>query len=253
MRLTVVGCSGSFPGPDSPASCYLVQAPHDGRTYSLVLDLGNGALGALQRHVGLADVDVIALSHLHVDHCIDIASYYVVRTYHPGGPLPPVPVLGPPGTAQRVARAYGLSGVDALTAAFRFADWVVDEPHTVGPFSVRVTRVQHPVETYGVRVEHDGRSLVYSGDTGPCDALVDLARGADVLLCEASFLDGDDNPAGLHLSGRQAGEHASRAGAGRLLLTHVPPWHDRQRVLAEARPAYDGTLGLAEPGAAYEI
>jgi len=253
MRLTVVGCSGSFPGPDSPASCYLVQAPYDGRTYSLVLDLGNGSLGTLQRHVRLDEVDVVALSHLHVDHCVDIASYYVVRTYHPGGRLPPLPVVGPPGTAQRVARAYDLPGTDALSAVFSFGDWVVDRPQHWGPFTVRVTRVQHPVEAYAVRVEHEGRSLVYSGDTGPCDALVDLAREVDVLLCEASFLDGEDNPPGLHLTGRQAAEHASRAGAERLLLTHVPPWHDRERVLDEARPAYRGRLELAEPGATYDV
>ena len=83
MRLTVVGCSGSFPGPDSPASCYLVE--QDG--YRVVLDLGNGALGQLQRYVSLDDVDAVLISHLHVDHVIDLCSYYVARRYRPAGPL----------------------------------------------------------------------------------------------------------------------------------------------------------------------
>ena len=96
MRLTVIGCAGSFPGPDSPASCYLVEA--DG--FRMLLDLGNGALGVLQRHAGLYDIDAICLSHLHGDHCLDMSSYWVARTYAPGGPKPPVPVYGPAGTAR---------------------------------------------------------------------------------------------------------------------------------------------------------
>ena len=95
MRLTVIGCAGSFPGPESPASCYLVEA--DG--FRLLLDFGNGALGVLQRHAGLYDIDAICLSHLHGDHCLDMCSYWVARTYGPGGPLPSIPVYGPAGTA----------------------------------------------------------------------------------------------------------------------------------------------------------
>ena len=104
MRLTIVGCAGSYPGPGSAASCYLVQAPHEGRLFSLVLDMGNGALGALQRYVRLEDIDTVALSHLHVDHCIDLLSFHVFRTYRPSGPLGPLPVLGPHGTVDRIAK-----------------------------------------------------------------------------------------------------------------------------------------------------
>jgi ribonuclease BN (tRNA processing enzyme) len=104
-----------------------------------------------------------------------------------------------------------------------------------------------------MRVEHDGRSLVFSGDTGPTDALVTLAQGADLLLCEASFVEGADNGPGLHLTGRQAGDHAQRAGVGRLLLTHIPPWRDPDRALAEATPAFDGPVELARPHATYDV
>lgn len=249
----MVGCAGSFPGPDSPASCYLVQAPHQGRTYSMVLDLGNGALGALQRHVALEQVDAMALSHLHVDHCIDMTSYYVVRTYHPDGPLPRVPVLAPSGAAARLARAYDMAETPGMTRVFDFVHWQSGESVAYGPFILRVLRVAHPVEAYAVRVEHGGRALVYSGDTGPCEALVELSQGADVLLCEASFPDVDGLPADLHLTGRQAGEHAARAAVGRLLLTHVPPWHDAQRILDDAGTTFGGPLSLAEPDASYDI
>jgi ribonuclease BN (tRNA processing enzyme) len=115
-----------------------------------------------------------------------------------------------------------------------------------------VVRVAHPVETYAVRIEHEGRSLVYSGDTGPSTALAELASGADLLLCEASFLETGENPPDLHLTGRQAGEHARDAGVRRLVLTHVPPWTDRDEVLAEAKEVFDGPVELAVPGASYQ-
>jgi ribonuclease BN (tRNA processing enzyme) len=104
-----------------------------------------------------------------------------------------------------------------------------------------------------MRVEHDGRSLVFSGDTGPTEALVELAREADLLLCEASFVEGDPNPPGLHMTGKQAAEHAQRAGVGQLLLTHIPPWRDRERALAEATPAFSGPVALAQPSTSYDV
>lgn len=103
MKLTVVGCSGSFPSADSACSSYLVEA--DG--FRLLLDMGNGALGELQRHVGLYDLDAIFLSHLHADHCIDMCGYFVARYYrHDGGRAAALPVYGPEGTEQRLTTAY---------------------------------------------------------------------------------------------------------------------------------------------------
>jgi ribonuclease BN (tRNA processing enzyme) len=248
----VVGCSGSYPGPDSPASCYLLQAGHEGRTYSLVVDLGNGALGALQRHVDLADVDAVVLSHLHVDHCIDLASYYVVRTYQPGGMLPPLPVHGPAGGSARVAAASGFPDRTGVDKVFDFFDWKSGRAVQLGPFTVTPAQVAHPVETYALRIEEQGRVLVYSGDSGPSTALVDLASGADLFLCEASFLVGGDNPPDLHLTGREAGLHASRAGVGRLLLTHIPAWVDEIGQLFAASAVFSETE-LVHTGATYEI
>lgn len=242
MRVTVVGCAGSFPGPDSPASCYLLEA----EGFRLILDLGNGSLGALQRFAGLFSIDAICLSHLHADHCVDLGAYWVARQYTSDGPRPPIPVYGPRRTAERVAE-FGGEGLAAVQARFTFGDL---EPATtdIGPFRVTADHVNHPVETFGFRVEHAGWRLAYSADTGESAALVRLAEGADLLLCEASFLDGPRNPPDLHLTARQAAEHAARAGVGQLLLTHLVPWNDRDRTLAEASQAYRGPLSLATSG-----
>jgi ribonuclease BN (tRNA processing enzyme) len=242
MRVTVIGCSGSFPGPDSPASCYLLEA----EGFRLVMDMGNGALGVLQRHAELFGIDAICVSHLHGDHCIDLSSYWVARQYAPGGPRPAIPLYGPRGTAERVA---GLCGEDVALIRARFeARELEPRPQEIGPFRVSADRMNHPVETFGFRVEHAGRTLAYSADTGQTEALVRLAEGADLLLCEASFRDGDSNPPDLHLTARQAGEYATRAGAGRLVLTHLVPWYDREQSLAEAAGSYCGPLSAATSG-----
>src|SRR5690242_8080630 len=178
--------SGTFPGPHSGCSSYLVE--HDG--FRLLLDIGNGSTGALQDVCGLLDIDAIIISHLHGDHFLDLITYTYARRYHPDGPVGCVPVYGPSDIAYHVASAFGRPVDELLSAVYEFRP--VDKPGRleIGPFAVDLYRMNHPVETYGMRISADGRTLAYSADTGECDALVDLARDADVFLCEASYLEG---------------------------------------------------------------
>jgi ribonuclease BN (tRNA processing enzyme) len=253
MRLVVLGCSGSGPGPGSPASGYLVEAG----AALLALDLGNGTFGALQRHADPWALDAVAFSHLHPDHCADFAALSVWRRYHPTPPpvVAPLPVFAPAEAPGRFAAAYAPSAEQLtsteLDGLYTFAPHV--PRRSVGEAVLRTAVVDHPCEAYALRVEHGGRSLVFSGDTGPCQGLVDLARGADVLLCEASWPHTDAMPAGVHLSGRQAGEHATAAGVGRLLLTHVPVWTDAEEMLAEAKAAFDGPVELVRADGEYAV
>ncbi|BCJ64202.1 MBL fold metallo-hydrolase [Polymorphospora rubra] len=248
MRLTVLGCAGSFPGPDSACSAYLVEA--DG--FRLLIDFGSGSLSALQRYAGLHAVDAILLTHLHCDHMLDACTYIVVRRYAPQGPLPALPVYAPAGAHDRIAAAYS-SEPEAVDDVYTFYGL---QPGTfpIGPFTVTVDRVNHPVETYGVRLEWQKRVVAYSSDTAPCDALIRLAHGADLFLCEASYLDGVENPPDLHLTGREAGEIATKAGVGKLLLTHlVTAWGSEATTFEEAESAFDGPIEIVRPGARYEL
>jgi ribonuclease BN (tRNA processing enzyme) len=250
MELTIVGCSGSLSGPESPASCYLVRAPYQGRTFSMVVDLGPGSAGALFSVIDPSTLDAIAISHLHPDHCLDLTGFHVASRYAPDGPWPQVALYGPPGTLERIGRAYDPSPdgtePDDLTASFAFQAWEPEQQ--VGPFTISTAVLVHPVPMYGMRIATDDSVLVYSGDTGPADALIKLARGADLLLCESAFLEGDDNQPDVHLTGKQAAEHAAAAGAGALMITHVPPWHDHDRVLADAAPHFEGPIEFARRG-----
>lgn len=267
MRLVAVGCSGSFAGPGSPASSYLVSVPAttspDGREWNVVLDLGAGAFGALQDFCDPRRVDAVAISHLHPDHFVDLAGMYVYLRYHPGGPrTEPLPVWGPADTPDRLGAVYGLGPGETMAAHLDTRTWREGEPIRVGPLRIEPRRVFHPVEAYGLRITgpsslRPGREavLTYTGDTDACDAVVDLARDTDLLLSEAAFQEGRDDAVepGIHMTGLRAGLLARQAGARRLVLTHLPSWNDPAIARAEAASAYDGPLDVATTGARYVL
>jgi len=249
MRLTILGCAGSFPGPESACSAYLVEADD----FRLLVDFGVGSISALQRYASLHGIDAVLLTHLHCDHFFDACSYIVVRRYAPDGPYPPIPVYAPSGAPARIASAYNNEEDDTLEDVYTFYG-LQPGSFPIGPFQVVVDRVNHPVETYGVRIEHQGRVLAYSSDSAPCDALIRLAHGADAFLCEASYLDGAENPPDLHLTGGEAGEIATKAGVGRLLLTHlVTAWGSEALTYDAASTTFAGPVEIVRAGARYEI
>ncbi len=255
MRLTILGCSGSVPGPNAAASGYLIEA--DG--FVLGLELGNGTLAQLQALRDPFDLDALILSHLHPDHCADVTALTVLRRYHPEPPYPArprrLPLYAPSDAPGRLANAYAPNEdervITDLSDVYAFQP-LETEPVAIGPFEVTAVPVYHPTPAFGLRIGHDGRSLAYTGDTGICDTLTDLADGVDVLLSEASWTDSPDRPTGVHLSGKEAGELARKAGVDRLLLTHIAPWTDRDAVLAEAGAVFPGAE-LVKQGAVYDL
>lgn len=265
MKLTIVGCSGSFPGPASPASCYLVTANDGERDWRILLDLGNGSLGALQRYMDLRDIDAVLLTHLHPDHCMDLCGLHVAVHWDPEGwNRDRITVWGPKDTADRMATAYGLPADPGMHEDFEFQHWTSREAVTIGPFTVTPYPVLHPAEeAYALRVEAPGfdaeglpvvHTLAYSGDTDSCDGLEEAARESDVFLCEAAFHEGrDDAIEGVHLTGKRAGAAASAASARRLLLTHLPVWNDANASVSEARETYAGDLAVAVAGVSYDV
>ena len=241
VRITILGCSGSVVGPDSPASGYLLTAPD---TPPLVLDFGGGVLGALQRYADPNEVHIL-LSHLHADHCLDLPGLFVWRRYHPTPAKAQGILYGPSDTWSRLAAASSPVGgeLDDFSDIFDIRHWRDGEAVQFGALTVLPRVVTHPTESYGMRItDPSGATLVYSGDTGVCDSLVELASGADVFLCEASWTHAPERPPHLHLSGTEAGRMAKLAGVGELLLTHIPPWTSREDVISEAKAEFDGPV-----------
>ncbi|MDQ1705059.1 MAG: hypothetical protein QOF18_1425 [Frankiaceae bacterium] len=249
MKLTVLGCAGTFPGPESACSSYLLE--QDG--FRLLVDAGNGSTGMLQRSIGLLDIDAVLISHLHGDHYLDLVTYTYARRYHPAGASASLPVYGPSDIRAHLAGAFGRPVGDLLDEVYEFRPIARPGRIGIGPFEIDLARVNHPVETYGMRLAAGGRTLTYSADTGNSDELVKLARETDLFLCEASYLDGEDNPPDIHLTGREAAEHATRADVRRLLLTHLVPWGDPERTLGDAQAGYDGEIVVAAAGAVFDV
>jgi len=249
MRLTVLGSSGGTPSRSNPASGYLIEA--GGAT--VWVDCGTGTFMALAARVDPGLLSAVVVSHVHVDHCADLYGLYGYLAYGPSGVVP-VPVYVPPGAAghlmafARATEEHVFNHVlDLIT---------VDRGSTaaVAGVALRFGSANHSVPTLVTRIEHGGRALVYSGDTGPGGDLASMCAGADVALVEAS-LQGERGPGHIptHLTAAEAGAVAADAGARRLIVTHVPPTLDTAVSIAEASAGFGGPVLLAEPGAVFEV
>lgn len=252
MRIHVVGCSGSFAGPQSAASSYLIeQEDEDGRLWRVLMDLGSGAFGPLQSVIDPADLDAVIISHLHPDHYLDLTGLEVFWAYHTRDDLGLLPIHAPAPLSERISAVLGREGPipDGVDRAPFVHHVLTDgDSFTVGPLEIRTREVLHPVEAYGFRISGGGATFAYSGDTDACEALDDLARGTDLFLCEAGYIEGrDDHFTGVHLTGRRAGECAARAGVRHLALTHIPAWTDPAIPLAEARAVHAGPITTVRP------
>lgn len=241
MELTIIGCDGSWPGPGGTGTSYLVQ--HDG--FNLVLDLGGGALGRLQEHIHISDIGAIVISHPHPDHYTDLLPLSIALHWGDHG-ASAVPLFVPEGFFAHVSGALMSGTREAWDGAFALREVFEADRFETGPFSVTVSEMPHTESSLGFRVGAGDRMLAYTGDTGPGEAVVALASGADLLLSEATRLDGAEQP--FHLTARQAGAHAKQAGVDRLILTHLEPGVDPAASLAQAVEAFDGEITVAEPG-----
>ena len=265
MRLTVLGCSGSMPGPASPASGYLLQAEPEGgarvHPWSLLLDLGSGAFGPLQNAVAPDSLDAVLLSHLHPDHCADLTALAVWLRYGPRSPGPRILVVGPAGTAERIGELTMMSAQE-VAETFDVRTVVDRDRLEVGPFTIEAFEVLHPVTAFAFRVTGPAAGaassgaeaiLTYTGDTDACAGVEAAASGADLLLSEAAFVDGVDAVRGIHLTGSRAGDLATTAQVSSLLLTHLQPWADAARVREDAAARFEGPVALAAPGQVYPV
>ena len=251
----MVGCAGSFPSPTHRRPAILVEADDDqDRTWRLVLDLGSGAVGPLQRYARLDGLDAVLLSHLHPDHVADVCGLYVARQYAPDGPPPfPLPLYGPRGTADRIRLAYGgdPAGLDTTFEVREFAD---ARPVDLGPLTVTPYRVAHPVEAYGLRVEHHaGRRVAVSPTPATPTAATSTAAAGQGRRPPARggvVPRGQGRARGVHLTGLRAGRAAARRRVP-AARAHAPSGLGRRGVvLAEARSAFPGPVDRARSGGA---
>jgi len=244
LTVTVLGCSGSYPGRDGACSGYLVRSANT----TIWMDCGSGTMANLQRHTDLDAVDAVVVTHEHPDHWTDLESFHVWAKYGPG--TRGIPVYSPKSFRTLTPRKN-------LAPTF---DWRVvadGDGVDIGDVAASFSRTDHGPETLAVRLDAAGegghaRSLGYSADSGPGWSLEALGPGLDLALCEATFLR-DREGSVKHLSGRQAGSSAKAAAVGRLMVTHVWPTIPPERVAEEAAEAFGREVEIARMNGVTEV
>ena len=245
MRLTVLGGCGAWPDAGQACSGYLVE--HDG--FRLLVDAGYATAPRLLSLVAAADVDAVYISHGHPDHCADLSPLLRARVYT-SAPAP-LPVYAPAGA---LAAVLALDNPRVYAGALTLHDAADGMTVDIGPFRAHTRLLPHWVPNLGVRLSAGGRTLVYTGDTGPSPVVAELATGADLLLAEATHLSEPPPDVAPYLStAALAGSHAATAEVGRLLLTHLWPGTPSADAVSAAGAVYAGPIDVATSGLVADI
>lgn len=242
MRVRVIGSSGTFPAQGHPASGYLIER---GST-RVWCDAGFGTFMSMPVDPDL--IDAVVVSHQHPDHCADVMAAFHAWTYRPE-PREAVPLYAPQAVWDRL-----VGFLEKEPPCFEFTPVGDGDQITVGALEVSFAAMDHSVPTVGSRWDGEGRTLFFTGDTGPDGDWHELATDVDVLLSEASYQEAtknEDYP--QHMSAAEAGEIARRIGAAKLVLTHIPPYLDPSVSVSEAEREFDRPVALAVPGTSFEV
>lgn len=251
MQLTILGGSAASPNTGAGCSGLLVQAGQA----RIVLDLGPGTLQELRKHADFRTLDAVIISHMHVDHVLDLLALRHALAYNPVAPPAPVPVWLPPGGAAFLSQATApFDACDEpgrFTATVDVAEYDPSLPLTIGDAVVTFAPAVHYLPAWAMRVHTEGSAdLGYTGDTGPTANLAGFYAGIGVLVAEATLLDPGSQPIAARgsLTAAEAGELASAAGAETLVLTHL--WEELGFAIAQeqAAAAFAGQMVLASPG-----
>lgn len=259
----MLGKSPSWQDAGGACSGYLIQSD----ATNVLLDCGNGVFGKLRERIDYVELDAVILSHLHADHWLDLVPYSYALIYAPkqqpvpvhtwpGTDSPARPRLiappGAPGVFRQVTSAWGND--DLIESAFRVEEYAPEATVEVGDLRASFHPVPHFIDTFAVNVSEDGSSkLCYSADTRPGDELVEIARDADLLLVEATLPRPERTGVRGHLTPEEAGDHAKRAGAKRVVITHISDELGDEWAREEAERGFGGPVEVAREGATYEL
>lgn len=248
----MLGKSPAWQDAGGACSGYLVEA--GGRC--LLLDCGNGVFAKLRAAREFTDVQAVVISHLHADHFADLIPYAYALTYsHQAQAANARPALyAPPGARETFRRVTGAwHAPELIEQAFELHEYDAGTELALDPLRVRFHEVPHFITTHAVQVSEGDRSFTYGADCRPNDEIVSFARGTDLLMLEATLEAPEEQPQRGHLTPAEAGAHARRSGARRLVLTHLSADHDEAWVRAEAERAFGAPVEVAREGAVYEV
>ena len=247
MRLTTVGTGTAAPSRGRVQSGHMVETGE----VRLLLDCGSGVSTRLaDLGIRWQEITHLVISHFHADHIIDVPTMLYAWRY---GQLPPrsrpLEIIGPAGTVQLLARFAALFGDGLLSLGFPISvrEVIPGDAASLGDgVQLRSTKVPHTQESVAYSIESGGRRIVYTGDTGPDEALGAWAAGCDVLLAECSLPDAMAIP--THLTPSQCGALGAAALPGVLALTHFYPPVEAVDIRGEVGARFAGAVALATDG-----
>ncbi|PLR83762.1 hypothetical protein CVD25_12040 [Bacillus canaveralius] len=235
MKLTVIGCWGGYPKINEASTGYLLEE----NGFKLLIDCGSGVLSKLQNIIQPEEINSVILSHYHADHIADIGVLQHARLIQSflGKKMDELPIYAPESEQEfpKLTHKNITNGVEYHPA----------EVLTVGPFSIRFLRTDHPVPCYAMRIETGGKVFVYTADTSYKHELEQFSKDADLLLCECNFYKEQDGKNAGHMNSLDAGKLAAVANVKRLILTHLPHYGDIQRLKEEAAEVFNGPILVA--------
>jgi ribonuclease BN (tRNA processing enzyme) len=245
MKITILGNCGPYPRAGGACSGYLLED----EGFKILIDCGNGVLSRLLEKIGsLNEIDAIILSHLHSDHMSDImVMRYAIGINQGKGKINKSIPLYAPNDPLDVYQKMQFKN------AFILNELNKGSILTFGDMKITFELMSHPVRTYAVIVEKNGKKFVYTSDTRYCNGLRSISREADLLLCECNLLDKDLTKDVYHLSARQVGELATSTGVKKLLLTHIWPEYDLEEVVNEVKRSFLGDVEIAMEYKTYNI
>ncbi|HXR13895.1 MAG TPA: MBL fold metallo-hydrolase [Solirubrobacteraceae bacterium] len=250
IRLTILGKSPSWQDRDGACSGYEVEVDGGRR---LLIDCGNGVFGKLRRYGEYERIDAVLISHLHADHLLDLVPFAYALTYGPKLRSQRPALHAPPGARAALRRLCGAWGSETLIEnAFELTEYDPAAELELEGLRANFRLVPHYVPSYAVSLDGGGGRLVFSADCGPNEALVELARDAELLLIEATLAQPDLEDR-AHLTAAEAGEIGRRAGVKRLVLTHFSDVLDPAVVRAAGERAFSNPVALAVEGESHEI
>jgi ribonuclease BN (tRNA processing enzyme) len=237
LKLTIIGFWGGYPKQNGASSGYLLE--HDG--FKLLIDCGSGILAKMQNIIEPEELDVVLISHYHPDHIADIGVLQHARLIQGflDKDFPTLPIYG-----------HDLDQIEFKKLTYKeITKGIAYTPNdvlAVGPYQVSFLKTDHPVPCYAMRIEVDGKSLVYTADSSFKEEFIEFSKGADLLLCECNFYSHQNGKSAGHMNSIDAGKFAERSGVKQLILTHLPHYGELSKLISEARTEYTGIIKLAD-------
>lgn len=243
MKVTVIGYWGAYPSESGATTGYLVQSGD----HNILVDCGSGILSKVQKYVPLHKIDAVILSHYHGDHAADVTPLQ----YEAG-------ISRKMGKRHKELQIYGhnLSSKfnELIVKGVSVGNAIDDTTHLkIGELNITFKWVKHPVPTLAMRFEENGQVFSYSGDTEWCEGVVDIAKDADLFICETNLYNKEFGKVNGHLTAGEVGKIANINNVKKLVLSHLPHYGDLDLLVKESKEEFSGEVHKACEGLTFKL